>query len=413
MLSSENYYKIIDYGVPTWNRIQSYKTSREILLEPTFLSAQHCCLIGEKGVGKTVIACQKALQLAQGDTKKIFYISLDDTFFSQDGMYDLAKLAQDSGIKVVVFDEVHRYPQWKSELKRIIDRLDINCIISGSSILSFNDLGGLARRIVKYELQGLSLREYINLSFGISLPRLSLAQVISNSKDKLMNLKTSVELATSQPILALYQSYLQRGYYAYSLSKLSLEDFLKTLRQATEDTIAYEIVLNQTHSRPDMARKLQSLFKAIAHNVPYTVDYENLKTYADIGDLRTLKHYLGCLQQAGIIRSIDKKTLKNLRKPEKIYLGNCCLYYAYADLNPNIGSVRENFFINCMRLAGLDVIAHSGQADFSVDSLVFEIGGSNKGKKQIAAEKQAYIVQETADVSNDPQKLPLWAFGFL
>jgi predicted AAA+ superfamily ATPase len=359
------------------------------------------------------LACQKALLAFSGNHEKILYVSLDDTLFAGDTMYQIAKSAQDRGVEIVIFDEVHRYQNWKADLKSIADRLTIKTIISGSSILSFSDLGGLARRMVKYQLFGFSFREYLRMYYEFSHPGFKLPEIINPNRAALRELASTLKSSCGKTVANLFDEYLRRGYYAYSLRFPNLEDFLQTLRQSTEDTIAYEIVVAQTHSRPDMARKLKSLFKVIAQQVPYSVDYEALKQVAQIADLRTLKHYLSCLEMAGIICSVDRKSVKNLRKPEKLYLGNTCLYFAYADIHPNMGSIRETYFLTAMRLAKTDVLVHPRRADFAVGSMGFEIGGPNKGKAQIKGDPKSFIVKDEADISQDPQVLPMWIFGFL
>jgi hypothetical protein len=411
--SIEKYYQILDYNKPIWEKVRTYAHAREHLQFEDFLTARISCLVGEKGIGKTVLACQKALELANGDTAKVFYISLDDTLFAAESMYDLADLAQEHGVELVVFDEVHRYGDWKADLKRIADRLSVRCIVSGSSILSFKELGGLSRRMVKYQLQGMTLREYLNIAYDLKIAPIGLDDILSPDRTQLNAIRSDIETKTARPLTLIFEEYLRRGYYAYGVPRISDAEFGAMLRQATEETIAYEIVLAQTHSRSDMARKLQAIFKAIAQNVPYTIDYEALKAYAHISDLRTLKHYLACLQDAGIIRTLDRQSLKSLRKPEKLYLGNPALYYAYADLRPDSGSIRETFFLTSMALAGHDVLAHHRQADFTSGRYSFEVGGPNKTKKQIRGETQGFIVKDTTEPSSDPSTVPLWAFGIL
>lgn len=413
MITTQHYYEIVDFSERKLAEIERFASHREQMLNPEMMSADHSCLIGEKGVGKTVLACQKALRACGGNHEKILYVSLDDTLFAGDTMYQLAKAAQERGVELVIFDEVHRYQNWKVDLKSIADRLTIKTITSGSSILSFTDLGGLARRMVKYQLFGLTFREYLRMHYGFTHHGLPLAEIIRPDRSGLHELATLVAKSCGKTVAVLFDEYLKRGYYAYSLKFSNIKDFLQTLRQSTEDTIAYEIVVAQTHSRPDMARKLQSLFKAIAQQVPYSVDYEALKEVAQISDLRTLKHYLSCLEKAGVICSVDRKSLKNLRKPEKLYLGNTNLYFAYADIHPNMGSLRETAFLTAMRLAQVDTLVHPRRADFSVGSLGFEIGGPSKGKEQIKGDPRSFVVKDEIDISRDPQVLPLWLFGFL
>ena len=106
---------------------------REQMLQPDWLSADHSCLIGEKGVGKTFLGCQRASMVCVGHHEKILYMSLDDTLFAGDTMYQLAKMAQNRGVELIIFDEVHRYPNWKVDLKSIADRLTVKTITSGSN----------------------------------------------------------------------------------------------------------------------------------------------------------------------------------------------------------------------------------------------------------------------------------------
>jgi uncharacterized protein len=412
MITPEYYYSIMDYSRAQFEQDRVLAKCREQMTDLDFLDSSHACIIGEKGVGKTVLARQKVLSLVDGDLAKVLYVSLDDTLFAGQTMFEIAKAADQRGVKFVIFDEVHRYPLWKTNLKMIIDRLKIKTVASGSSILSFSELGGLSRRSVKFELLGLSFREYINLLYPLEVSGVSLEQLVKD-KEKLKSIQVTVESATQKPMKALFEDYLQRGYYTYALQERNLKAFLGTLRQATEDTISFEIVTAQTHSRPDMSRKLQALFKAIAQTVPCTVDYTFLQEYAQIADLRTVKHYLACLQNAGIIHALDRKTLKSLRKPEKLYLGNTCLYFAYADLNPDKGSLRETFFITALRLARLDFYVHQGCADFVCGSYSFEVGGPKKNKRQIYGEKNSYVVQDIAEVPSDPMLVPMWAFGFI
>jgi uncharacterized protein len=412
VITSQYYCSILDYSKAHFEADQIYSKHREQITSLDFLKDTHGCIIGEKGIGKTVLARQKVLELVSGDVSKALYISLDDSMFADLTMFDIAQAADQHGVSYVIFDEVHRFPDWKSNLKMIIDRLKIKTIASGSSILSFKNLGGLSRRTVKFELLGLTFREYLNLLYPVTFASLTLED-ITTRKQFLAKLKLQIESTLNAPILALFEDYLQRGYYTYSLEQRNLNSFLTTLRQASEDTISYEIVIAQSHSRPDMSRKLQALFKAVAQNVPYTLDYKFLQEYAEIPDLRTLKHYLASLQNAGMIYALERKTIKSLRKAEKLYLGNTCLYFAYSNLKPNIGSLTETFFVKALKLGGLDPYIHQGHADFICGSYSFEIGGANKSKKQIKGIKNSYVVKDVAEVPSDPEVVPMWAFGFL
>lgn len=115
-------------------------------------------------------------------------------------------------------------------------------------------------------------------------------------------------------------------------------------------------------------------------SVPFTPDLKKLKNMLDIGDERTLKTYLKYLEDAGIILTISRsgKRLKELEKPEKIYLNNPNLIYATSGHVPsNIGNLRETFFLNMLSVYHRVTIPERG--DFLVDEkYIFEVRGNNK-----------------------------------
>ena len=93
--------------------------------------------------------------------------------------------------------------------------------------------------------------------------------------------------------------------------------------------------------------------------------------------------------------------------------------YAVSE-NVNAGSLRELFFVNQIRNAGnihpgiIDSsIELSAKGDFIVSALhTFEIGGKNKGFKQIRGIENSYVVADDIEVGFQ-KKIPLWLFGFL
>jgi hypothetical protein len=58
-------------------------------------------------------------------------------------------------------------------------------------------------------------------------------------------------------------------------------------------------------------------------------------------------------------------------------------------------------------------LQYSAAGDFSVDQqYVFEIGGKQKGAKQIDGVADAYIVADDIETGLG-NRIPLWLFGFL
>ena len=161
-------------------------------------------------------------------------------------------------------------------------------------------------------------------------------------------------------------------------------------------------------------KKIKKLLSIIAASVPFTPDLKRLKKILDVGDERTLKTYIKYLEDAGIILTVSKsgRGLRELEKPEKIYLNNPNLIYAISSHTPvNIGNLRETFFIN---MAGTShKVTIPSQGDFVVNGkYTFEIGGKNKDFTQIKDITNSFLAIDNTEIGVG-NKIPLWLFGFL
>ncbi len=101
--------------------------------------------------------------------------------------------------------------------------------------------------------------------------------------------------------------------------------------------------------------------------------------------------------------------IRALGKVEKIYLGNTNLIYLLSEEKPNIGNIRESFFLSAMNVMN-DVIS-SKISDFTIGDNTFEVGGKNKGQQQIKEASNGYVVKDEVEFGYN-NIIPLWAFGF-
>jgi hypothetical protein len=117
------------------------------------------------------------------------------------------------------------------------------------------------------------------------------------------------------------------------------------------------------------------------------------------------------MEKAGLIMQLKSNTggIRALGKIEKIYLDNPNLIYILADEAADIGNVRETFFYNQMSVN--NIVYSSDNADFVIDDYTFEVGGKNKGQKQISGISKAFIVKDDIEFAYQ-NVLPLWTFGF-
>ena len=95
---------------------------------------------------------------------------------------------------------------------------------------------------------------------------------------------------------------------------------------------------------------------------------------------------------------------------------NPCMYYSVCEelgQTPNIGTLREIFFITSLVNAKKNIFYSTSQADFNVDNMIFEIGGKSKsGKQLIDLDKPAYLVKDEILLASR-NTIPLYLFGFL
>ncbi len=360
---------------------------------------------GARGVGKTTMLLQHIKQTFGINPQIALYASMDHIYFTRHSLLEFADNFHKQGGLCLCLDEVHKYPNWSREIKNIYDGFpDLQVIFTGSSLLNIlNAEADLSRRCVSYDMQGLSFREYLQFNEGLSLPIISLEDILHKP------LEYSQEILQLCKPLQYFRQYLKTGYYPFFLEKNI--DYITQLQKVVN--LILEIELPQT-CNVDISniRKLKSLLSVISSGVPFAVDISKMAQMAEL-NRSTIISYLAYLNRAKLINLLysDAINLKRLQKPDKIYLENCNLLYALSLTNVETGTERETFFVN--QLSYQHTIEYVKNGDFTIDGkYTFEVGGQNKDGKQIAGIKDAYIASDNIEYALG-NKLPLWLFGFL
>lgn len=359
---------------------------------------------GARGTGKTTMLLQYLKQLDIPATQKL-YISLDDIFFTNHSLVEIGKEFSLRGGKILVLDEVHKYPNWAQEIKNLYDRYsDLKIVFTGSSIIDITKReGDLSRRAVIYELQGLSFREYLELKEGIKFNALNLEEILHK------NFNFDKTFPNDFKPYQYFQDYLKFGYYPFFLE--SQTTYYQRLKQLVR--LIVEIDMAEIKGFDiRQAKKILQLLYIISQQVPFSPNLSELARKTTI-HRNSLNDYLYYLEEARLIYLLQPKnySVSSLQKPEKIYLNNPNLLYALSEEKPNAGTIREVFFYS--QLAGLHTISQSKEADFLVDNkFTFEVGGKNKKANQIIGVEEAWLVKD--DISRPTQNsIPVWLFGFL
>lgn len=359
--------------------------------------SQLIVIMGARGVGKTTMVLQRILMT--GAKKESLYISADNTFFAGNTLYDIATKFSQEGGKVLYIDEVHKYQDWSKEVKMMYDFLpDLKVVITGSSILELirGTDADLSRRAIRYKLEGLSFREYLNFSFGLNIPAYSLEDILNG--------KVELPEEVKYP-LAHFKKYLTKGYFPF----FKQDDYYQRLENVINQTMEVDI---PAYARMNVstARKLKQLLYVISRSVPFKPNFTEIGR-AISSDRGTVADHMVYMEKSTLIRQLNfaPDGMDLVQKVDKIYLGNTCFIYALADENPEIGNIRETFFYCAMCVN--HKVTSSPAADFIVKGHTFEVGGKSKKQKQIKNANDAFVVKD--DIENAYMNIiPLWTFGF-
>ena len=352
-------------------------------------------IIGARGTGKTTLMLQHIrLHLNLNDT---LYVNADDFYFAENKLFDLASTFYKNGGKHLYIDEIHKYPQWSKEVKMMYDYFsDLHIVFTGSSILDiYKGSDDLSRRALTYKMPGMSFREYLEMSEGVRLPSYSLEDILHNK----------VQIPDTDHPLPLFREYLQKGYYPFYKEPGYQERLRNIINLTLETDIPVYANMNVA-----TVKKIKQLLYIISQSVPFKPNLSKIAQLIDV-HRNQVAEYLFYLEKAGLIAQLRSNTkgIRLLGKVEKIYLDNPNLIASIAEGTPNIGTIRETFFLNQMGVN--HHVFSSDVADFTIDNYTFEVGGKNKSKKQIEGINNAYIIKDDIEYGY-LNTIPLWAFGF-
>ncbi len=359
-------------------------------------------ILGSRGVGKTTFILQYLKELDLPFEKKL-YFSVDHFYVANTSLYEIAEEFSQRGGEVLAIDEIHKYQNFAQELKSIYDTFDLKVIFSGSSALALeNSKVDLSRRAVLYRIHGLSFREFLEYETG--------KKFVSYTLDELLTNHSSIAISINEKIkpYEYFSKYLQHGYYPFYKQNINL--YAQKLNEVLNVIIESDLPLI-FNIEPRNIHKLKKLLALLCQSKPYELNISKLATKIEI-NRNTLYNYLHYLEAASLTKMIKQLSKGDaiLTKPEKLYLNNTNISYAYCE-DSDIGTRREQFFSN--QVAIKHSIHYSKVGDFLIDKkIVVEIGGKNKSFSQIKDLENSYIIADDIEVGFG-NKIPLYLFGFL
>lgn len=359
---------------------------------------------GARGVGKTTLILQHMKETFSKRPDQALYVSLDNMWFASHTLSEVVEYHYTHGGTHIFIDEVHKYPHWQTVIKNMTDEYqDLHIVYTGSSMLKMSaNEGDLSRRQRTYTLQGLSFREFLLFEKGIRTERIKTEELLANHVEMAMRITEGLK------ILQLFDTYLAHGYYPFY--KRDADGFHDRL-QSVVKTILYEdlpYVETVTHAT---IRKSAQMLMILAKSIPQTPNMSELYGVLETNREQGMK-ILGFLESATLIRTLtsEKKRMRNLAKPDKIYLDNANLMYALSE-RTEIGTIRETFFLN--QMAAVGEVTYPITGDFLVDGKwLFEVGGPRKTFNQIKDIDDSFLAIDGVEIGHG-NKIPLWMFGML
>jgi len=356
------------------------------------------CIKGFRGVGKTTFLLDYLKQKFPNDSS-VLYVNLNNFYFTKRTIISFADEFAKRGGKVLLLDQIQKYPNWSNELRQCYDKLPgLQIIFTSSPVLRITeenpDLNGIAK---VNHLEGLSFREYLNYSTKNRFRIYSFDEILKN------HVEIAKEIVSKVRPLAYFNDYLKYGYFPYFIDDPNFyaNRLLKHINLALEIDVPY---INQIELK--YLSKLRKLLHIIASETPFTPNVSKLAAAVETSRA-TIMNYLRYLKNARLIQLLYANGGEDeMKKPDKVYMHNTNLLYAIAPNNTDKINLRHTFFYNQV---GYQLpVNSSSKSDFMIDNKYhFTVGGHKTEPKRglIAAGDMIEI--------GTKNKIPLWLFGFL
>ncbi|GHT77452.1 ATPase AAA [Bacteroidia bacterium] len=354
---------------------------------------------GSRGVGKTSFLIQYAKDHFSSGDKRCLYINLNNFYFTVKTIKDFAGEFRMRGGKVLLIDQVYKYPEWASELAYCYDHYsDLQIIFTGSSVMRLKDENSpIANKVISYNLRGFSFREFVELQTGCKFEAYSLDEILQHHEEIAQKISSQI-----RP-LAYLDDYFHHGYYPFYLEKRNFsENLLKTMNMMLEVDV---LSINQIEL--SYLPKLRKLFYLLSLTVPSSPNVSQLSL--DIETSRaTVMNYIKYLKDARLINLLYPVDEDFPKKPARLYLQNPNLLYATRMIGVNPQALRETFFYSQIH-KDYKVNLGSKSSEFLIEEQhTFCVGDRIREKFN----PDTYYAIDGIE-AGERKVIPLWLFGFL
>ncbi len=394
-----DFKKILEYDRLALKAIEKYSKRRFLFFHLQKEKGKHFIgITGPRGAGKTVL-----LRQIRKEYKNSLYISLDTI---KEDLFEVAKKAkEDFKINLLLLDEVHFYPEFEGTLKKIYDYLDLRIIFTSSVafILSQTQYD-LSRRVLLKKLYPFSFREYLFFKYNVNFPKLSLEDILNKNFDREI-------FSYSEK----FYDYLRGGIYPFSLEEPLVLDILKNVCSK----VIYKDIPYIFDLKVKELEIIEKILSFIGKSETEGINYSSIARNCGITRYKA-EQYVNLLEKAFILHQVFPKGTNVLKEPK--ILMSLPYRLLYTEFKENLGALREDFFVEMMRMADekiyyLKSTRGEKTPDFVVsykgEKLVIEIGGKGKGRTQFKGFKADRKLIFTDSDRMDGLYRPLFILGFL
>ena len=354
---------------------------------------------GTRGVGKTTFLLQYAKEKFGTDHSCLF-INMNNFYFSKYTLVEFAAEFVKRGGKVLLIDQVFKYPEWSHDLRACYEMFPtLKIIFTGSSVMRLKEENPELSGIVKvYYLRGFSFREYLNLQSGNCFRAYTLQEILENHEQIAKTILRNVKP------LDYFQDYLHHGFYPFFLEKRNFsENLLKTMNMMIEVDI---LLIKQIELK--YLSKIKKLLYLIAVDGPVAPNVSQLATEIQTSRA-TVMNYIKYLADARLINMVYPKGEEFPKKPSKLMMHNTNLMYSIYPVKVEEQDVLDTFFMNTLYK---DHKLYKGDkgTSFMVDNgLHFRICAEGCKFKN---NPNVYYALHKLELGHG-NMIPLWLFGFL
>jgi len=354
-------------------------------------------IVGPRGAGKTIIL--KQLALANNGS---FYVSLDTM---EGDLFELVKtLHETMRIRLFLLDEVHVYPRFEADLKKIYDLLDIRVIFTSSTALGMYESGyDLSRRVLLKSLYPFSLREYAHFKYNQEFSTLTLRDIMEK------NIPADILRAGEH-----FLPYIQGGLMPFALQEPEPLVLLKNILK----TIILKDIPGIARLMTDELERIERIVRFIGLSGIDGINYSSAAQNVHITKYKA-EQYITLLERAFVLHRVFPMGTNVMKEPKVVM----ALPYRllYRSLDEAIGGLREDFFVEAFRSFGKEVFylkSMRGQKtpDYLIrdfEDIIFEVGGKGKGRSRFKGVdiKRKIILADGYDMTDI--RRPLFLAGML